>query len=405
MRKLTKLTLLVLTILFMFVIIAGEFSVASCSMLVPGEHIARVQILEVNQIGKGLEETGFEQGIAEEIHAVFIDGPYKGNIVQIEHMRGYHPAYEIKPNVGEIYQVSVVEDEENYIVSLAIIDHYREPLLVILFAFVLLLLFVVCGKQGLRVAFSLIITIVSISLFLYLVLQGINPLLLAIFIGLILSFATFSIIAPKTSKSLAALGGTLCGIVAAGILAYTFGYFAYLSGFSEQGTESLLVLTEVRNLPPLDFQGMLFGGMILGALGAIMDLSMSIASSVEEVKQANPIIKFRELFQSGLRVGKDIVGTMINTLILAYISIFFPFLLLLIAQEISIVHIVNMQVVTVEIIRALAGTTGLLLCIPTTAYFASRLAGKNNITFKIFSYFKKQTQNSVKQQKPTISNK
>ena len=122
-------------------------------------------------------------------------------------------------------------------------------------------------------------------------------------------------------------------------------------------------------LQNVDFRELLFAGIVLGALGAVMDVAVSIASAQYEMKQLAPKTRFRELVASGLNVGRDVMGTMANTLVLAYIGGALPLILLISAQpDISLLHVMNLNMIATEVVRSLVGSIGLLCAIPITAY-------------------------------------
>ena len=123
----------------------------------------------------------------------------------------------------------------------------------------------------------------------------------------------------------------------------------------------------------IDFQGLLFSGILIGALGAVMDVGMSIASAIDEVRKVHPEANFGNLFKAGMNVGRDIMGTMSNTLILAYTGSALPLLLLFMAGSIPLAKAINMELVAEEIARALAGSIGLVLCIPVTALVSAAM--------------------------------
>ena len=116
----------------------------------------------------------------------------------------------------------------------------------------------------------------------------------------------------------------------------------------------------------------------MGALGAAMDVGISISSSIHEIHLANPELSKNKLFKSGMNVGRDIMGTMINTLILAYVGTSIPILLVFIAYNTELNKVFNLDVVATEVVRSLAGSIGLILTIPITALIASTLITRNN---------------------------
>jgi uncharacterized membrane protein len=131
------------------------------------------------------------------------------------------------------------------------------------------------------------------------------------------------------------------------------------------------MLTYIPQAVTFDFKGLLFSGIILGSLGAVMDIGMSIASSIEEIHRVNPSLTRKELFSSGMNVGQDVMGTMTNTLILAYTGSSIPLLLLFMAYETSFVKILNLDIIATEVIRSLTGSIGLVVAIPITALASS----------------------------------
>ncbi len=236
-----------------------------------------------------------------------------------------------------------------------------------------LLLIVVGGIKGLKSLASLLITIGLIFFVLFpLTLWGFNPLLVSIVIAGVISLIVFRIIGGRTVKSLSAALGTLAGVAIAGILAFMVGKMVHLTGLSSQESRILLYSMNLK----INYQGLLFGSILLGALGAVMDIGMSISSAIDEVRKVHPKANFKNLFDSGMNVGRDVMGTMSNTLILAYTGSALPLLLLLVANKVSFSKIINLEMISSEIVRALAGSIGLVLCIPITAAIAAYLHTK-----------------------------
>ena len=126
-----------------------------------------------------------------------------------------------------------------------------------------------------------------------------------------------------------------------------------------------------------NFKDLLFAGIIISALGACMDVGMSIASSLDEIKSKNPAITYKELFKSGMNIGRDVIGTMTNTLILAYVGGSITLILLFLACNINFVDIVNKETIAQEIISAIAGSMGVVYTVPITS-FAYAILNKDN---------------------------
>jgi len=152
-------------------------------------------------------------------------------------------------------------------------------------------------------------------------------------------------------------------LVLGGLIAYIFGIVARLSGFSSPDASMLLYLPDAI---AFDFRGLLFAGIIIGALGAAMDVAISIASSLTELQRENPNISAKNMIKAGFNIGHDIMGTMINTLVLAYAGGALTMLLLFVGFGTSFHHIVNLDFFATEVVRAVAGSIGLLFAIPIT---------------------------------------
>ena len=122
-----------------------------------------------------------------------------------------------------------------------------------------------------------------------------------------------------------------------------------------------------------DAWGLLVSGIIVSALGAVMDVAMSISSALEEVHAANPALKQNDLFKSGMNIGRDMVGTMTNTLILAFLGCEFTLILFLYTRELTFYHLFSTAFVAIETISGLASSLGMILAIPLTALISSTL--------------------------------
>lgn len=247
-------------------------------------------------------------------------------------------------------------------------DYLRSPVIYGLLGTFLVLLLLVGGKKGIRAILSLLLTVGGLlALGLPLILKGANPIFVAVLSAGIITFLTMVLIGGFSGKTLAAICGTVAGVVIAGILAWFGGKWGHLTGMSMDETQMLLYLPDNLVLDPGE---LLFAGIIWGSLGAAMDVGMSIASAVEEVRSADPSLTFRELFRSGMNVGRDVMGTMSNTLILAYLGSALPLILMIAVFQQDLFKIVNLDVIATEAVRSLAGSIGLILSIPLTALFA-----------------------------------
>ncbi len=227
--------------------------------------------------------------------------------------------------------------------------------------FGLILLF---GKlKGVKTIISLIITCLSIFIvFIPAVLGGQNIYAWTIVTCAVITFSTVMIVYGYSKKTLATALGCIGGVLVAGILTLIMDGVLKITGFVD---EDALYLNQLN--PAIDLKAIIFGGILIGAIGAIMDVSIDIASSLFEVADKLEKPDFKTIMKSGLNIGKDIMGTMTNTLILAYIGSSLSVVLLLTASNHSLVYLFNLEMIVVEILQALVGSIGILTVIPLTS--------------------------------------
>lgn len=317
-----------------------------------------------------LEESGY-QSEAFDVEVKILNGPFRGQVISVSHVTGGNPYYDIIVEPGDkvLLEAEVVEGE---LVSAYIADHIRDTFIYLLIGLFVLLVLLIGGKSGLRSLLGLLITIVLIAqVFLPLLFRGYQPLPLAVLLSVLSIIITMVIIGGINRKTLAAIVGTASGVLVAGVLAYAFGNLTKLTGLSHEETQMLMYIPQETQF---NYQGLLFAGIMIGALGAVMDVGMSVASSMFEIKQVSPQISLWDLFRSGMNVGRDVMGTMTNTLILAYLGSSTPLLLLFYAYNVPIQRILNLDTIGTELVRALSGSIGMVAAIPLTALVAAWLA-------------------------------
>ena len=239
--------------------------------------------------------------------------------------------------------------------------------------FVLLGLFfaalILLGRgQGLKSALGLVFTCVLIvTVLIPALFAGFPPVPVSIGLVSVMTIVSFILIGGFTRKTYTAIAGTVSGITIAGIISVIVSYSAQLSGVNMEGGEQLLNLAPDYNLK---LDGLLFTSILIASLGAVMDVSMSIASSMQEILSANPRLSKKELFQSGLTVGKDITGTMSNTLILAFAGSSLPLVMMIWGYGMSFTQFINIPRIVIEIMHGISGSIGIIAAVPCTALVA-----------------------------------
>ncbi len=334
------------------------------------ETIAKGIILDIQEIESEEESVVFDDEKQWLAYLKITTGPYKGRTLDTVHYSGGNPAYsfEVYPDDEVILSLEV----EDFVLKGAYIsdisrDKYLKWMLAIFMASILL----IGARQGVKTIFSLLITVGSvIKILLPAILAGKNPIVITILICIGITIVTHMLITGFTKKSLAAIAGTTMGIVIGGLLAK---YVITLGRISGLGSEESRLFFFSFAEGKMDITGILFAGIVIGSLGAVMDVAMSIASSITEIHSANRKLSFSQLVKSGLNVGRDIIGTMANTLILAYTGSALPLMLLIFANNIPFLKYINLDMIATEIIRALSGSIGLFLAVPFTALVSAVL--------------------------------
>ncbi|TCL67414.1 putative membrane protein [Hydrogenispora ethanolica] len=300
-------------------------------------------------------------------------GTFKGREVVVFHYDTDNPVFNIKVAPGDAVTIALTL-KDGRIREAYIVDLLREHQLYILGLLFVLLLLAIGWRKGAQALCSLLLTLLLIwGGLLPGILRGYSPVPLTIVIALAATAITLTVVGGFTMKSLAAILGSLGGVGISGLTALIAGKSAHLTGF---GSEEAAMLLHLPQNIQLDVQGLLFAGIIIGALGAAMDVSMSVATAVDEVWRIHPGLGTGQLIRSGMNVGRDIMGTMANTLILAYTGSSMPLILIFMAYRESLLKIINLDIVATEVVRALSGSIGMMMVIPLTAIISGALLGR-----------------------------
>ena len=335
----------------------------------PEIHMETGVVIEAGKVQDEGEVEGYSLQY-QDVKLKITSGKYKNKVVDIENHLSDNTFYNIIVKKGDKVVVSIEESGDEHL-NVSIADYSRQNHIFYLAIIFIALIIIIGRKKGLKAVLSLGITMFAIlKILLPMMLKGKNPIPITIIISIGITLITMFIISGINNKSIAAILGTSGGVLIAGLIAYYVGNKAKLTGLS---SEEAMMLTYIPQKVNFNFNSLLFSGIILGSLGAVMDVGISISSSMEEVYNANKNLTRKELFSAGMNVGKDVMGTMTNTLILAYTGSSIPLLLLFMAHETSIIKILNLDIIATEVIRSIAGSIGLVLTIPLTAFISSLL--------------------------------
>lgn len=250
-------------------------------------------------------------------------------------------------------------------------DFYRSDSILILGVVFLAGLLLFGRGKGLKTILSLLFTCLAVFVvFVPAILAGYNVYLVSIITCLYTIVMTLALVSGPNRKSMAAALGCAGGVMVAGVLAVIMDHILKLTGYLNDETMYVSLLNETH---PIDLRAIVFAAIIIGAMGATMDVAMDITSSLFEIHRKLPNISFRHLVHSGFTIGRDVMGTMANTLILAYIGSSLTTVLLYASYQVSLMQLLNRELIIVELLQALCGSIGILCTIPISALISSAL--------------------------------
>lgn len=319
----------------------------------------------VNEIVEdNIQEDGSRIGYQKVMLRV-LSGKLKGQLIEGTSFAGY--LYGADCTVGMKVIASISKYEDN--ASAAVYSYDRSNIIYIFVGLFLLMLWIIGGKKGFKSAIGLVFTFICIVyLFLPMLYKGYSPFLSAVIVIILITIVSLYLIDGITKKSISAMIGTIIGVIIAGICAAGFGYVAKISGYNVSEVEELVF---VANNTELKVGGILFSAILIASLGAVMDVSMSISSTLTEIYNHNKNIGRVELFKSGINVGRDMMGTMSNTLILAFTGGSINTLILNYAYALKHNQIINMYEIGIEIMQGVSGSIAIILSVPLVSIISS----------------------------------
>lgn len=324
------------------------------------------KILDIKETVAQAGSTEADKDITVTFEAKIISKENKGKVIETEQIISYPNAENaVELEVGDrILILDAYEDDDGNIVWKYVDRERITP--VILLGVIFILLLIIFGKtKGINTILALCFIVLSIfAVFIPSILAGFNIYLMAIITCIFIVLSTSIIVYGINEKSIATVLGCLGGMLISLLLLVIMDSIIHLSGYTSEESMFLMLL-DLDN--PINLKAIVFASIIIGAIGAIMDISIDIASSLREIsyKIKNPT--FKEIVKSGITIGQDIIATMTNTLVLAYIGSCLSSVVLIVAYDTSLINLFNKEAIIVEILQALIGSLGLLFTIPFTS--------------------------------------
>lgn len=347
----------IIIVTFILIFICSSFYIVNNNESLYKKNIAKIISITEKKSQSKNQNGQSEQITNQNIKAIIMNGKHKGETVQLQNTTSYSEVNDLNLKLRDEVFISISENSSGHITSCKINDLKRDKYLVYIITVFSVLILIVGGFKGFRSLSSLIINTLIFLIIIEMYLNNFN--LVSIFIVSILLFVTLSmvIVCGINKKTFSAIIASIVSTFITMLIALIVIKFDNSSGVH---FEELEFLTH----PP---EKLFYIELLIGTLGAIMDIAISISSSINEIFNRNPDIEKKLLIKSGIEIGKDIMGTMSNTLLFAYISGSVPIILLLLRNQFPIYNIVG-EYLSLEIIRALVGSIGIVASIPITIF-------------------------------------
>ena len=304
----------------------------------------------------------------QELEIEILSGAHKGEIMTVTNYMS--ALFNVDVQKGDRIIVRIMTDEDgSYYASVFNYDRGSVMGVFILIFFALLIF--LGRKKGVGALAGLVFTLCTIWFILIpAVVHGASPIPLTILIMAVTAVVSLILLNGYSKKTLCAVLGCIGGVLTAGIAAGIVGTLTPMNGFNMQEAENLILYGADKGLT---VSGLLVCGVLISALGAVMDVSLGIVSSMWEVRIQNPAIEAKGLFRSGMQVGRDAMGTMANTLILAFAGSSLNMMILVQTYEIPFLQLINTDYICLEILQSISGSMGILLTVPLVTFISAQV--------------------------------
>ena len=276
---------------------------------------------------------------------------------------------------GEKAWTLVERDDDDNVIFINMIDHYRLSKEIVLALILVIALIAFSRLRGVRTILSFAFSFLLIwKLLIPLTLKGYSPLIVSSLVLIAMTFFTLLLISGVNKRAFSAILGSVSAIAITVFLSSAATAYLGIHGSVLEQSESLLY----SGFMDLNLTSLFSGVVILSAGGAIMDLSIDVSAAMWEVKEHAKTISRKELFKSGMEVGRAGVGTQCTTLLLAYMGSFLTVMMVYMAQSTPILNILTSKSIAAEILQTVIGALSLILVTPLTCLFSSLLFIKRN---------------------------
>lgn len=324
----------------------------------------RAQVLSVNS--EQLEQHPHQRGLVtgtQDITVRILSGTEKGRMMHIVNYLNYDTSFKV--HAGSRIIVSVNKTASGRTIHVYVNSPER---IVPLAAFALLIAVLFCvtgGRQGYHSLLALVFAVVNVMfVFVPIVCRGMQPAPAALFLAAATACVTLPLAGGLGRKTAAAIIGTLVCLCVSAAAQAVFCPLASVSGFTMGSTDSLM---QIAAHSGLQIGGLLFSAVLISSLGAVMDISMSVASALQELHENNPAAGRRQLFRAGMHMGRDMTGTMASTLILAFAGTALVPLIQIYTYNMCMNQVLNSDEITAELVQSLTGSFAVICAVPVVS--------------------------------------
>lgn len=302
---------------------------------------------------------------SQQIKVEMLTGDYKGQ--QFEFKNSLSRLYSVYTKVGMNVVISY-NVTDNKVNNLFVYSYTRSNVVYWFIALFFALLVFVGRLKGFKSLIGILFSAILIFAFMLpSILSGFNPIIAATITAILIVVVNLFLIGGFNNKTYTAVIGTIAGVTIAGVLFYAAGYMAHLTGLTSENIEDMLVIADTYKF---NVKGVMYSAVLIASLGAVMDIGVSIASAIFEMHDVNPKLDKGRLFKSGMNVGKDVIGTMSNTLILAFVGSSLSLIIIIMAANMTYLQISNLDILCTEILQGIAGSIAIVITVPLTALIA-----------------------------------
>ena len=334
--------------------------------------IGKIITIDEQKFDKKTDNGKIEPMKKQKVQAIIMNGIHKGETIGLDNVTSFSKANDLDLKINDKVFLSIQENTDKEISSVKIGELKRDKYIVYIMNIFIILILLVGGVKGARSLASLFVNLIISILIINLFTKGYYLILLSVIASVAFIILSIIIVCGRNKKSIAAIVGTLAGTFVSMLIA---GIVIKTNNWSGVHFEEMEFLTQ----PP---ETIFFIELMIGTLGAIMDIAITISSAVKELYDKNPKVERKVIIKSSREIGQDIMGTMANTLVFAYLSGSIPTILLFLRDGVPITYILSFNL-SLEYMRAIVGSIGIVLSIPITVYTSILILKNHKIGDKL----------------------